>query len=110
MARRFRVVWSETAARDLVALAAHVALDSPAAARTLLTEVERRAASLATSPQRGRVVPELAFLSIRSHRELVLRPYRLIYESGDGTVRVLAVFDGRRDAQDLLLDRSIRDD
>jgi len=110
MARRFRVVWSEVASGDLAALAAFIALDSPAAARTLLTKMERRAASLATAPQRGRIVPELAFFSIQTCRELVMRPYRLIYEIEDRTVRVIAVLDGRRDLQDLLLERSIRED
>ncbi len=93
-----------------MALAAHIALDSPAAARTPLTKMERRAASLASAPERGRVVPELAFSSDRSCRELLMRPHRLVYEIGDRTVWVIAVFDGRRDVQDLLFERSIRED
>jgi plasmid stabilization system protein ParE len=38
----------------------------------------------------------------------VVRPYRLIYRVERDTVTVLAVFDGRRDLEDVLLDRLLR--
>ena len=64
MASGFRVVWSEAAASDLADLVAYIAVDSPASARTMLAKLEKRAGSLASSPQRGRRVPELALFGI----------------------------------------------
>jgi toxin ParE1/3/4 len=45
---------------------------------------------------------------MRTWRELVVRPYRLVYRVGSDAVVVLAVFDGRRDLEDVLLDRLVR--
>jgi plasmid stabilization system protein ParE len=54
------------------------------------------------------VVPELARFQMRTWRELVIRPYRLVYRIEGDTVTVLAVFDARRDLEDLLLERLLR--
>ena len=105
----FRVHWSETAVRDLEELISYVAADSAAAAERILEKLESRARSLKSSPARGRIVPELAHFGIRSWRELIVRPYRIIYRMDAGAVHVLAVLDGRRELEDLLLERLIRE-
>lgn len=106
--RRFRVEWAEAAARDLEDLVAYLACESPSHAERVLRRIEDRAASLESGPARGRLVPELARFHLRTWRELVLRPYRLVYRIEADTVLVLAVFDGRRDLEDLLLERLLR--
>jgi plasmid stabilization system protein ParE len=106
--RRFRVQWAEAAVRDLEELIRFVALDSGIDAERLLVRIESRAASLESSPGRGRVVPELWRFGMRSWRELLVRPYRLVYRIEGDTVNVLAVFDGRRDVEDVLLERLVR--
>jgi hypothetical protein len=45
---------------------------------------------------------------MRTWRELVVRPYRLIYRVGSKDVVVLALFDSRRDLEDVLLERLVR--
>ena len=50
-----------------------------------------------------------AIFGIRNWRELIVKPYRIIYRIDEDTVNVLAVLDGRRDLQDLLLERLIRE-
>jgi plasmid stabilization system protein ParE len=102
------VEWAEVAARDLAELLAFIAVDSAPDAERVLQRIERRAAALESSPRRGRVVPELARFGVRTWRELVVRPYRMIYRIEGDTVIVLAVFDGRRDLEDLLLERLTR--
>ena len=85
-----------------------MAIDSEANAIRLLERIEGRASSLESSPMRGRVVPELAHFGMRTWRELVVRPYRLVYRVEGDTVTVLAVFDARRDLEDVLLERLLR--
>jgi toxin ParE1/3/4 len=102
------VHWAEVAVRDLEELVAYIAEDSPANAGRVLGRLERRAATLETAPARGRVVPELARFGMRTWRELVVKPYRLIYRMEGDTVTVLALLDGRRDLEDLLLERLVR--
>ena len=110
MARRsFRAQWAEAAVRDLEELISYIAADSPLNAERILDKLEKRAQTLESTPVRGRVVPELAHFGIRNWRELIVKPYRIIYRIDEDTVNVLAMLDGRRDLQDLLLERLIRE-
>ena len=106
--RRFRVQWAEVAVRDLEELVSYIAADSELDANRVLIRLERRAAALESNPGRGRIVPELAHFGMRTWRELVVRPYRVLYRIEADTVTVLAVVDGRRDLEDLLLERLLR--
>ena len=106
--RRYLVVWARAAAHDLEELVAYIAADSPVKARKVLRKLRERAARLEVSPERGRIVPELAGLGIRTFRQLVVRPYRMMYRVDDDRVTVLAVFDGRRDIEEVLLERLVR--
>lgn len=100
--------WAEVAVRDLEEIAAFLALDSVPGAERILRRIEGRAARLESSPARGRVVPELARFQMRTWRELVIKPYRLVYRIEGDTVTVLAVFDARRELEDLLFERILR--
>ena len=106
--RRFRVQWAGVAVRDLEELVSYIAVDSETDAVRVLKRIETRAAALESSPARDRVVPELAHFGMRTWRELLVRPYRIVYSVEGDTVNVLAVFDGRRDLEDLLLERLLR--
>jgi plasmid stabilization system protein ParE len=106
--RRFRVQWAEVAVRDLEELVSYIAVDSETDAVRVLKRIETRAAALESSPARGRAVPELVHFGMRTWRELLVRPYRIVYRVEGDTVTVLAVFDGRRDLEDLLLERLLR--
>ena len=106
--RRNRVEWANCAAQDLCEIVSYIAARSPRNAEKVLEKIKERARSLETSPERGRVVPELREYRIRTVRELVVKPYRLIYGVTDDGVSILAVFDGRRDLQDVLMDRLLR--
>ena len=106
--RRFRVVWAEAAVRDLEEIVGFVASESLSSAERLLGTLRTKAASLEMVPLRGRVVPELAHFGMRSWRELSVRPSRVVYGVSRDTVTVLAVFDGRRELEDVLLERLLR--
>jgi plasmid stabilization system protein ParE len=86
----------------------YVAARSPKAAAGLLGKLRRRARSLGTAPLRGRIVPELAEIGVTIFRELLEPPYRILYRVAEKEVFVLGVLDGRRDLEDLLLERLIR--
>jgi plasmid stabilization system protein ParE len=92
---------------DLAEIATYVAA-SPVDAHNLIAKLKARTDSLVRMPERGRVVPELAYFGIRTWRELVVRPYRRVYRIEGATVYVMAVLDGRRDLRDVLLGRLLR--
>jgi toxin ParE1/3/4 len=99
------IVWVDLAARDLEAIARFIAREAPMNARRVLGRLRRSAGALTRFPERGRVVPELAAHGIVTYRELVARPYRIIYRVQGRDAIVLAVLDGRRDIEDLLFER-----
>lgn len=106
--RSLEVAWVESAVRDLEGIARYVAADSPANARKLLGRLLNSARKLATLPERGRLVPELVAFGIRSFQEIVVSPYRIVYRVRGREVLVLAVLDGRRDLEDVLLERLVQ--
>lgn len=104
MTRR-KVLWAQSARRDLESIVSWLADRSPQAALSTVDRLEARAKSLATLADRGRIVPELGRLQIQQYRELVVPPHSLIYRIRASSVLVLAVVDARRSLEDALLDR-----
>lgn len=100
--------FASVAQRDLQTIVEFIATDDSTAALRVLEQVEARAVSLRQMPERGRVVPELAAIGVRIYRELVVSPWRIIYRISRRKVYVLAVLDGRRNMEDILLDRLVR--
>ena len=88
-----RVVWSEAALKDVDAIAAYIARDSPHYASAIVRKLLERARQLSAHPYSGRVVPELNDPSIR---ELLLYSYRLIYRVQAEQVTVAAVVHARQ--------------
>ena len=108
--RRHRVEWAEIALLDVYQIVTRLAQDSPPAARRVAALFDKRVRSLRRMPGRGRRVPELVALGIHDRRELIAHPYRIVYRIDDRVVWVQGVFDGRRDLQTALFERTIRTD
>lgn len=108
MAKQHNVLWTLAAKQDLESIIDFIARDNPNAARSILQNLRKRAATLTNFPQRGRIVSELADLGLRLYRELLVTPWRIVYRISNTTVYVMMVIDGRRNAEDLLLERLVR--
>lgn len=106
--RNYSVEFARIAESDVVSIVDFIASDDPAAALNVLNQLEAAAASLEKFPDRGRIVPELEAFGVTSHRELIIAPWRLLYRIDGRKVYVVAVFDGRRNLEDVLLDRVVR--
>lgn len=85
----------------------YVAYDSEIQARRVRLAIKEKADTLRLFPLQGRIVPELRYCSILTYRELISPPWRIIYRPEENRVWVLAVIDGRRNVEDILLDRLI---
>jgi len=73
----FKVILTPQALDDLRTIVSHIAKDNPRRARSFGNELIDCALTLATFPERGRVVPEIGDPSVR---ELIHGSYRIIYE------------------------------
>ena len=91
MARK--VVWTAPAWDDLEAAAAYIARDSEFYAASFVQEVRDAAASPADFAERGQTVPEFGNDSIR---ELLVKPYRVVYKLTDEHVFIVALIHGSR--------------
>jgi len=76
--------------------------DSPERALDVLDKIEIRLDSLSRHPERGSVPPELREIGIDKYREVVFKPYRIIYQVVEERVIVNLIADGRRDMFALL--------
>ncbi len=105
----FSVYLLSGAKEDLLQLHRYVATgDSLEKADKLIDGLQRTSERLKTMPERGRIPPELERIGIREFREIILKPYRIIYTIVKSRVFVYCILDGRRDLQDLLEERLLR--
>lgn len=104
----FRVVWTRTAEADLEAIVDSIADDSINTALAIFMKIRERTTTLYNFPDKGRVVPELNQHGIVQYREQILSPWRIVYRIDGYIIYVTAVFDSRRNLEDLLLERVCR--
>ena len=76
---------------DLEAAADYIARDSQFYAAALVEEAHEAAASLADFAERGQTLPEFADESIR---ELLVKPYRLVYKLTEEHVFIVTFIHG----------------
>jgi toxin ParE1/3/4 len=105
MSRAFDGLWTGIAQRDLRNIITYVARDGYAPALGLLQNIKNQSETLQTQPHRCRAVPELAAINVANYRELIIKPYRLIFRIEGQEVLILGVFDSRRDLEQVLIDR-----
>jgi toxin ParE1/3/4 len=103
---RYEVSLTKDAERDLEEIYLYIAEhDSPASADYVLERLVKATEALRTSPDRGSYVNELRSLGISEYRQILFKPYRLIYRAHAKEVIVYVVADGRRDMGSLLTRR-----
>lgn len=91
----FKVIWSLSASDDLMQIVRFIANDNRKAAAMLAEQILQRAETAGAMPWAGRVVPEKEDASIR---ELILRPYRIIYlvDEPRDAVHILRIWHAAR--------------
>ncbi|OGV63322.1 MAG: plasmid stabilization protein [Lentisphaerae bacterium RIFOXYB12_FULL_65_16] len=106
---QYRVLMTQGAEDDLVALWSHLAADkSLSDADYVLGKIKAAIESLGRSPARGHVPPELDRIAVHDYLQIHFKPYRVVYQIRDRAVYVYCVLDGRRDLQVLLRQRLLR--
>jgi toxin ParE1/3/4 len=88
-----RIIWSPRLLADLEAIREHIARDSEAYAGLVVARLVSAPSRLLEFPESGRMVPEFGRPNLR---ELVVRPYRLVYRLRGDVVDVVTVFHAAR--------------
>ncbi|AJF06527.1 type II toxin-antitoxin system RelE/ParE family toxin [Geoalkalibacter subterraneus] len=108
--KKYRVVLAPDFLTDLFEVYQYVVFkDGKERARSLVKILEKAARRLEKFPDRGHVLPELAPMGIKDVQEITNGPYRIIYRVLDDAVHVVACIDGRRDVEQVLIQRSLRE-
>jgi len=93
-----RVHWTDNALKRLLDIYEYISQNSPLYAERMVDRLTKRSEQIASFPMSGRNVPEYPAEDIR---ELIEKPYRIIYRIKPDQIDVLAVVHG---AQLLSLD------
>jgi len=105
---RLTLRWTKAARSDVKRIIQYVAIHGGTLVAEQLTDkLLTRVETLAEHPERCRAVPELMAHGLSMYRELLVRPYRVLYRIRERHVVILGVFDGRRDLEALLIERAL---
>ncbi len=88
-----KLIWSPQALRDLEAIRDYIAADSPRYAALVVERIVVGAERVRSFPESGRVVPERNSPEIR---EVIVKPYRVVYRFRTGVVEIATVFRASR--------------
>jgi addiction module RelE/StbE family toxin len=87
------VHWTDNAVDHLANIYEHIHLNSPTYAKQIVDKITRRTVQISDQPLSGRMVPEYQTEDIR---ELIEKPYRIIYRIKADQIDVLAVIHAAR--------------
>ncbi len=88
-----KILWTENAIDHLANIYEYIAFNSPTYARHMIDRITRRTEQIAEHNLSGRKVPEYDAEDIR---ELIEKPYRIIYRIKPDQIDIVAVIHGAR--------------
>jgi len=87
------LIWSAEALRDIDEIATFIARDSPDQAALFVARLIEATDRLVDHPRSGRVIPEL---ESEDCREVIVAPYRIMYQIDHDQVLIVRVQHGAR--------------
>ncbi len=100
--------WSPVARADLAGILDWIAEDRPQAALDVRDRILAAVSRLGRLPRQGRSIPEFRVFGRTHLREIVVLPWRIFCQAQKKSIDIVAVIDGRRNVEDLLLRRLSR--
>ena len=92
-----KVAWTDEAKAHLAGIHDFIKRDAPFYAAQTVDKLTRRIEQLTDHPRSGRIVPKYDDENLR---ELIVRPYRLIYRIKPDRIDIIAVFHGAQQLPD----------
>jgi len=88
-----KIIWSPLAIDRVSEIVEYIALDKPTAADKWITTIFSKVEQLVSSPEIGRVVPEI---EDEQFRELIYGNYRIVYRIEKKQVSILTIRHGKQ--------------
>lgn len=89
-----RVIWTDSAIADLEEIMDYIARDSPRYALSVGERIYEAAGKIELGARAGWMVPEFG---MDQFREVLMKPYRIVYEIRGQGCYIVAVIHGSRD-------------
>ena len=106
---KYKVNFVSEAEEDLFQIYKYVFLnDSENNAEKLYSKLREKCLLLQEFPERGHIPPELSLLDVGDFLEIHYKLYRIIYRIIKREVFIHCIIDGRRNIQEILLERLLR--
>lgn len=105
---KMKVIWTETARKDFNEIIEYIANNSVEIALEKFNKIKDSTNQLDDFPEQGRIIPELKNENIMKYREIIISPWRIMYKIEDKKIYIMAVLDGRRNIEDILMKRQLR--
>lgn len=103
--KKYKIVWTDIAKKDLSRIILYIAEENKSNSKNILKKIRVKVDDLKTLPFRGKVPNELKNHNIERFREIIYDPWRIFYTVEENSVYIISVIDGRRNVEDILLDR-----
>lgn len=87
------IIWSPASLADLESIRTYIARDSVRYADLVVSRIVAAVERLRTFPESGRIVPER---DAPDTREIIVRPYRVVYRLSGDAVEIVTVFRASR--------------
>ena len=105
---KMEVIWTKTARSDLNEIIEYIAINSVDIALKKYYEIRESTKQLYKFPEQGRIIAELKNENILKYREIIVSPWRIMYKIQERKIYIMAVIDGRRNIEDILMKRQLR--
>ncbi|HAK47438.1 MAG TPA: plasmid stabilization protein [Spirochaeta sp.] len=102
------IIWTKTARNDLNEIVEYIANDSVEIALKKYFEIRESTKQLNKFPEQGRIIPELKNENLIRFREIIISPWHLMYKIENKKFYIMAVIDGRRNIEGILMKRMLR--
>jgi toxin ParE1/3/4 len=103
-----KVNWTKPALNDLDEIFNYIASDSLEIAIKQYERIKETAEEIKAFPKQGRIIPELQNENITKFREMIVNPWRMMYRIEENRILILAMIDGRRNIEEILMKRQLR--
>lgn len=108
MSKNYKTIISRFAEDDLSEILDYYKSVNFEFVENFLGSIEDKIAKLKSFPGQGRIVPELEKQNIIDYKELIEGNYRIIYAIQEDTVIMHTIIDSRRNLEDPLIKKLLR--
>lgn len=105
MKSKYRVIIPSNVKNEISEIVTCFISDRYEYAQKIFDKIFERINTLKYFPEKGRIVPELQNQNIYEYREIIESYWRIIYKIFEKEVIIYVVIDGRRNVEDILIEK-----